>query len=307
MTRPRTAIADVAELHHGHIASRHLVELEISEGQRDWLVACEFLVRARYGAYRVAGVPSSWRGDLLAAVWAGGDRAVSSHRSATALRDLTGGDQTIQEVQYPAPRRGRHAFIAHETSELPDEDITIVDAIPTTSVERTLLDLGAVRSRPVVERAVEAALRRELTTEQQLQAVLARVGRRGRNGTAALRAVLDARDPTRALTESDPEMLLLQVLRDRGLPEPRTQYVVRHRGRFIARVDAAYPEWSIALEYESFAFHTGKEALIRDSRRRNDLVAVDWLPISVTKPDLTTGGHRLCAQICDVIDLRRVS
>ena len=103
------------------------------------------------------------------------------------------------------------------------------------------------------------------------------------------------------------EMLLLRVLRDQGLPEPRTQYVVRHRGRFVARVDAAYPEWRIALEYESFAFHTGKEALVRDSRRRNDLVAVDWLPISVTRPDLTTGGHLVCAQISDVIDLRRAS
>src|SRR5262245_33707282 len=197
MTRLRTVVTDVAELHHGHVASRHLVELEISIGQRDWLVGSGFLVRARYGAYRLAGVPWSWRGDLLAAVWAGGERAVSSHRSAMALRDLPGGDQTIQEVQYPAPRRGRHAFIAHETIDLPDEDITIVDDIPTTSIERTLLDLGAVRSERVVERAVEAALRRELTTERQLQAALARVGRRGRNGTAALRSILEARDPSR--------------------------------------------------------------------------------------------------------------
>ena len=93
------------------------------------------------------------------------------------------------------------------------------------------------------------------------------------------------------------EMRLLQVLRSRNLPAPVTQYEIREGSRFVARVDAAYPDLRIALEYESFDWHTGKAALVRDSARRNAVVAAGWLPISVTAEDLRTGGAIVCEQI----------
>ena len=45
--------------------------------------------------------------------------------------------------------------------------------------------------------------------------------------------------------------LAVQVIREHGLPDPVTQHTILDRGRFVARVDAAYPELQIALEYES--------------------------------------------------------
>ena len=90
---------------------------------------------------------------------------------------------------------------------------------------------------------------------------------------------------------------MLQVLRANGLPLPVVQFEICHQGRFVARVDAAYPDLRIALEYESFEWHTGKAALIRDSARRNAMVGAGWLPISVTWEDLRSGGHQVCTEI----------
>jgi len=164
-------------------------------------------------------------------------------------------------------------------------------------VERTLLDLGAVRHPDTDERAVEAALRADLVTIDSLEATVRRLGRRGRNGAGVLRAILAQRTVDRALTESDMELLLLQVLRKNGLPEPLLQYEIWHHGRFIARVDAAWIEWKIALDYDSIAWHTGRSALISNSARRNLIVAADWKPITVTWPDLKSGGEEVCRVI----------
>ena len=195
-----------------------------------------------------------------------------------------------------APRR-HDGLIVHESTVLTAHDVAVVGVIPTTTVERTLLDLGAVRPPATVELAVEAALRRELTTIDALERTLRRLGRRGRNGAGVLRSVLGLHTVDRTLTESEMELRLLQLLRRNGLPEPVTQYEIRVGGRFVARVDAAYVDWKIALEYESVAFHTGREALVRDSARRNQIVAVGWKPIAVTWADVVSGGHQVCAAI----------
>jgi hypothetical protein len=54
---------------------------------------------------------------------------------------------------------------------------------------------------------------------------------------------------------------------------------VRHNGRFVARVDAALPQQRISFEYQSYQWHTRKAALVRDTRRRNSLLAIGWLEI----------------------------
>src|SRR5262245_21899381 len=192
-----------AERHHGVIALHHLGLLGIDERERKRMLAAGALVREWHGSYRVVGAPTSWKGELLGACWAGGTRALASHRSAVAIRDLPGGDQTLQEVMCPRWRRARHdTLIVHESKRIDPADLTVVDGIPATTVERTLFDLGAVRSSPIVERAVEEALRRELTTLDSLHDTVARLGRQGRNGAGVLRAILDEYEADRRLTAS---------------------------------------------------------------------------------------------------------
>jgi hypothetical protein len=140
-------------------------------------------------------------------------------------------------------------------------------------------------------------LRRELTELDLLAETVQRLGKRGRNGAGVLREIVEGRTVLRRITESDMEMRMLQVLRRNDLPEPLTQYEIWHDGRFAARVDAAYPEWRIALEYDSYAHHLGTLNHDRDGARRNAIVGAQWKPITVTRADLKTGGGAMCREI----------
>lgn len=223
---------------------------------------------------------------------------MASHRSAAALWDLAGGRRSIQEITCPRWRRARHdGLVVHESKAFDPIDGIVIEGIPVTTPERTLVDLGAVCHESVVEMALDAAENRELVTRDSVRTTLTRLGRSGRNGVGAVRRLLATHGPDRKPTESEMETLLLQVLRRKGFPEPVTQYEIRRAGRFVARVDAAYPQWRIAIEYDSYEYHAGRKAHDRDNDRRNKVVAAGWLPMTATAEDLRAGGPVLCAAI----------
>lgn len=281
----------VFTLDHARITGLSSKEREHRLATGQWLVLYE-------DVYLVAGATRSWKGDLLAACWAGGFRAVASHRSAAALWDLAGARRSIQEITCPRWRRARHdGLVVHESKAFDPVDAVAIQGIPVTTPERTLLDLGAVCHESVVEMALDAAEKRELITLDSVRATVARLGRSGRNGVGTLRGLLDARSPDRKPTDSEMETLTLQVLRRMGFPEPTTQYEIRSGGRFVATVDAAYPKWRVAIEYDSYKHHSGRKAIDRDSDRRNKVIGAGWIPVTATYADLQAGGPRLCAAI----------
>lgn len=291
-------LARIAAQHHGIFTIHHARAVGFSDDEicrrRDagsWLALHK-------AALRIAGAPRLWRGDLLAACWAGGFRAYTSHRSAAALWRLPGGRRDLIEVTCPRWRRARHdGLVVHETKADSRIDLVEIDGIPVTTPARTLLDLGAVCGARTVELAVEAALHRGIVTMSSLDAILSRLGRPGRNGAGVLRAVVRMRNPHAAPTESAMETRIIQILRAGGLPEPHRQVVIRTAGRFVARVDLAYPQWRIAIEYDSHEWHLGGDALVRDATRRNAVIAADWIPITATVKDVRDGGTLLCASI----------
>jgi hypothetical protein len=248
--------------------------------------------------YIVAGAPLTWKSALLAACWAGGFRAVASHRSAAALYELAGGRRSIVEVTCPRWRRAQHdGLVVHETKSLTGVDITVLDGIPVTTPERTLFDLGAVCAESVVEMALDRAEHHGLVTRASVQATLDRLSKPGRNGAGTLRRLLGTHDEERRPPESEMETLLIQTLRRLGWPEPVPQYEIRQAGGFVARVDAAYPQWQIAIEYQSDTHHAGHIARHRDNERRNRVIAAGWFPVEAMLPDLRNGGARFCAAL----------
>jgi very-short-patch-repair endonuclease len=94
------------------------------------------------------------------------------------------------------------------------------------------------------------------------------------------------------------ETMLLRVLRQHGFAEPETQYVILDvAGGFVAQVDAAYPQWKIAIEYDSDEHHAGKLAHRRDSNRRLKIAAVGFEALTVTHDELDSGGRNLVAAV----------
>jgi hypothetical protein len=195
--------------------------------------------------------------------------------------------------------------VVHESRGLEPEDQTELDGIPVTSVERTLFDLVSVRGPTALDLALDNALRRSLTTPTELQRLLDRLGKRGRGGTRRFRALLVERQD--GVSESDAERRLLGMLEREGLPRPVVQHEIRDDdGRLVARVDLAYPDLKIAIEYDSYEHHTGKVALVRDGARRNAVVALGWLPITATAADLRDRGRRLADDVRRARRLRSV-
>jgi len=286
---------------HGYFTLAAVEAAHVTTDQLRTLVEHGTVERRHEGVYRFVAASESWRGEILAACWAGGASAVASHRSAAALWRLAGGRRHMPEITCPRWRRSQESgILVHESTRLTDDDRTVVDGVPVTSVEATLLGIAAVCSPSVLEMAFDAAERRDLVTLGSVEGAVARLGGRGCPGSAALRALLDRRDPRRAPPESEMETLLLQVMRRHGLPEPVVQYEVRHAGVFVARVDAAYPDPKIAIEYESYEHHSGRRARDRDRARRLRIQVAGFEVIEVGHAELSAGGRTFAAAISNM-------
>jgi hypothetical protein len=299
-------VSKIAEQHHGVFGAHHLADLRVPDHVREHRLTSGRWSLVHDGVYRIVGTPLEWRGRVLAACWAGGTRALASHRTGAELRGLPGGSMDPIEITCPRWRRARHdGLVVHESLAYPDEEIDWVDGIPTTTVNRTLFDLAAVVKDSVLDVAIENALRRGLTTVRQLEQTLAQLGRRGRAGTQQFRQAVELHQPMRRLTESDAEHRLLRIIEGHGFPTPVVQYEIRDAGGLlVARVDFAYPDLKIAIEYDSYAHHLGRDALVRDGMRRNAIVALGWLPITATANDVKNGGQRLAEDLGRACHLR---
>ncbi len=291
-------VGEFAAAHHGLVSLRELRDLDVGYEQIRRRVNSGRWHRLYDGVYRLAGAPTTWKSELLAACWAGGASAVASHGSAAALLDLPGGRTDTAEITCPRWRRGQEVGpLVHESKAIDPTDCQAVDNIPVTSAELTLLMLGAVCSPLVVEMALDVALRRELVTYESTRALLKRRARRGRNGAGVLRKILDERAPERPVPESPMETRLLWLLRQLGFPPPIPQYEVWYQGEFIGRLDAAYPQRRVGLELQSYEHHAGKLALERDNARRRKFKSIGWEIVEVTAADLRNRGRLLAPTV----------
>ena len=297
-------IADFAREHHGLFTGLHAAMVGIDGHEIEYALRVGEIVAPHEGVYRFAAAPVRWECRLLAACWAGGFRAMASHRSAAELWSVPGRGRDLLEVLCPRWRRARHGeLVVHEMSGLSDDDVRLVRGIPVTSVPLTLLGLAAVQPG-IAELALENALRRELTTMAEVEALLRRFGGRGRRGSRRLQQLVRTRDPKLRLSASEMETLFFAALRRHGVPLPQRQVVVRDHGRFIARIDGGWPEWRVGYEYDSDEFHTGRVATARDSARRHRLTALGWNIVTVVRPDLEGGGALACAAVAALLTER---
>ena len=114
---------------------------------------------------------------------------------------------------------------------------------------------------------------------------------RGR-GSAQARRVAELAD---GVAQSPQETRLRLALVRAGLPAPVAQHRVFDDDGFLARVDFAYPDLRIAIEYDGL-WHGERRAFLADRRRLNRLNAAGWLVLHVTLEDLRH-PERLAARV----------
>lgn len=69
-----------------------------------------------------------------------------------------------------------------------------------------------------------------------------------------------------------------------GLPPPVAQYRIVDGGRFLARVDFAWPDRRLAVEYDGL-WHAEERQFTQDRRRLNLVHAAGWRVVFVTAAD----------------------
>jgi very-short-patch-repair endonuclease len=268
-------IAQHARTQHG-LVSRRQALMFLSAKQIERRLRVGALERVREGVYRVAGAPPTWLQSLLGACLAAGADAHASHHAAAQLWGFERFFPDGLEITIPTRRRVRLAGVRVHNTELPTAaDITRQHGIPVSSPARTLRDLTAVVPSWVVEHAVDEALSRKLTSLAQLRRVAEPLQGRGRSRCTVMRDILDRRSEAVEPGESPQEHRLARLLVREGLPRPVQQHQVRLGSRTV-RIDLAYPDARVAIEYDGWEFHSTRSAFDADRARANDLVLLGW-------------------------------
>ncbi len=253
-------------------------------------VACGALTRAQLRGPAVRrlrqGIYTTWRGRLThelrcraEALALPADAVITGRSAATVLGvRLCWPEDDVTVIAPPETRLGhRTGLDVRRTMIAAAEWRPWADGKLATS-ERMALDLLLGRPLPEAVADLDAVLRAGLVDRATLSAL---VGRRSDNGIVLARQAVSMANPEAA--ESLPESILRVHLELAGLT-PVPQYWLEDRHGRIARVDLAFPERKVAVEYDGDWRDGQSWALNRDRARLNRVQAIDWDVVFVTAP-----------------------
>lgn len=160
---------------------------------------------------------------------------------------------------------------------------------------QTWLDLAPMLSRGELVAAADflCSGRTPRHTPEQLRAISASLT--GRRGCRALR---EAAFLARAAVDSPQETKTRLFLVDAGIPEPVVNFEIRDaQGRFVARVDLAWPRFRLCIEYEGDVHRSDARLFRSDITRRERVEEEGWRMIRITHDDLKHGGEELLRRV----------
>ena len=218
--------------------------------------------------------------------------AALSHRSAALLHNtnILVRDQPVEATASAGLRSQPGLRVVR--SQLEPADIWRRGGLPVTSPLRTAFDLARSRDLTAAVIALDALMFRRVITPDSFRAYLA-----GRSRWAGVRVAATALDLARVDVESPMETRLRLAIVLAGLPEPVVQYdVLSPQGRFVARLDLAYPKKRVGLEYDG-DHHRERTTFQHDAVRLNRLRLLDWTVLRFTADDVLRNPDRMLAQI----------
>ena len=229
-----------------------------------------------------------------------GRGVLSGYSAAEILGASCGPRRPPAEVS--VPHRGQRApagVLVHRARVAPGE-ITQVEGVRVTSPVRTAYDLA--RRGEFVERvvAVDALANVHRFSPDLLLHSATRYPRaRGNDGIAGVLTHVDRR------AGSPMETRLRLLIVQGGLPRPEVQWVVQdERGRTAVRLDLAYPEHLIGIEYEG-EDHTTPDRVLRDISRYTALVNEGWRIYRYTKSEILRRPALVLAQLARALERTR--
>ena len=167
---------------------------------------------------------------------------------------------------------------AHQSLHLPSDDITEVEGLRVTTVERTLCDLAAVVHRPRLTHLLEWAITHRRADATAFLACVNAYRRRGRTGSALLGEVVATALDGRPIPASELERRGLELVTEAGLDDG---FVMHFRPPWsdgvTGIVDGAWPEARVILELDGRRWHATTQAQAEDRRRDRVANAHGWI------------------------------
>ncbi|MGI9644903.1 MAG: hypothetical protein ACR2O6_06295 [Ilumatobacteraceae bacterium] len=256
----------------------------MSTWERRQLTSSGWLVRVAPGVFRVNGAPIGHRYRLRLGLLALGEASWLSFESAASLLGLDRSDRSAVEFTVPrGERRGAMGFTVHTSKWTPAIDCIEVDGFRAMSATRTILDLAlARRGTRRVEAAIDSAVRLGLSSPEVVAHRLRTLRGSGRWGCRLVDRLLEDSGGHTML-----ERRFLELVREAGLPRPRTQVVHRRDGRHVARVDFLFEDVGVVVEVSGAHGHSSPTERARDAQRRNELQEIGRLVYEYTWQDVT--------------------
>jgi len=278
------ALTDLAADQEGLLTSDQLRSEGVSAWTQRRLIADGWMYRLAPRVYALRGSPDTHRRRLRCGLLCLGERSWVSFEAAAALHGLD--RSRPHAVEFTIERSRRPAllpFAVHTTTRMERIDQVVVDGFRAMSATRTVFDLALARAHPQrVEAAIDSAVRLQLSSPEVLTRRLASLRGSGRWGC---RLVEDLIADTGGHTHL--ERRFLQLVREAGLPTPRTQVVFRVDGRHVARVDFLFDDEHVVVEVSGQKGHASPSERARDAQRRNELQDLGLRVFEYTFDDVT--------------------
>lgn len=221
--------------------------------------------------------------------------AVASHRTAGRLHEFElPQEKRCEDVTVARDlRRKDRKDLCFHTRGLTVGDVQVHHGIPITALPRTLADLACSLDRLPAVWMLDDAFRRGLSSGESV----ARAVRRWTGGAdcgVAVKRLAEADGVAESILETAGRLALL----DAELPLPVPQFkVYTPSGRLIARLDGAYPERKLGLEFDGQATHGSARAVLHDRDRQNALLALGWTVLRFTWWDVTRDAGRFVSMV----------
>jgi hypothetical protein len=177
--------------------------------------------------------------------------------------------------------------------------LVMVDGRRATSPAWTAVEVARSLRRPRALATLDAALRSQRCDRQALH--MAAVDQFGRRGIVHVRELIPLADP---LAESPMESEARLMMFDGGLPTPALQHEVADAEGRLWRLDFAWQNQKVAVEYDGFDWHSDPVAFRRDRLKRAALRAVGWEVASITFDDVRQRPYETVRNIRAELDRR---
>jgi very-short-patch-repair endonuclease len=258
--------------------------------------------RLRRGVYRLAGTAPTWHQSIHAAVLAAGGDAVISHTTAAANWQFRHVERHQAGIHITATRQIRLPGVTSHISDLTAAEITFHERIPTTTPDRTLVDVAAFLTVDRLGQCLDDAMRRDLIHLERLRRLVESMASRpGRRLVKPLQYVLARRITGYRPGANDWERHMDELWDQLGLEAGVRQFRVQVEGHTYI-IDRAIPHLKIGAEYNGHEYHSRPSDVDRDVRRMAELAAHGWHIVAVTP---ATKPHTFKSALQRVIDDRQ--